>query len=145
MIFLGTDSELSKSTQISSKELKTKKEKGVKSAKDSKSNGEEEDLASRATVSTFVPELNLKKEEYDEVWKNKDESDNPRQIHDKQLIEQDQMADMETELRKVVDEMMVTELEFLQVYIIRFFTVIKILLISMMKMKYGNIKYLTNR
>ncbi|KAJ8924583.1 hypothetical protein NQ315_000733 [Exocentrus adspersus] len=108
----GTDSELSKST--SSKESKTKKEKAVKAVKESKSNEEEEELTSRAIVSTFVPELNLRKEEYDEVWKNKDESGNPRQFHDKLLIEQEQMADMETELRKVVDEMMVAELELLQ-------------------------------
>nr|XP_023012366.1 IQ and AAA domain-containing protein 1 [Leptinotarsa decemlineata] len=110
----GTDSELSKSTQISSKESKTKKDKAAK-AKESKTNAiEEEQLTTKAVVSTFVPELNLRKEEYDEIWKNKDETDNFRQYHCKSIIEQEQMAEMENELRKVVDEMMRAELELLQ-------------------------------
>ncbi|XP_050511285.1 dynein regulatory complex protein 11 [Diabrotica virgifera virgifera] len=108
----GTDSELSKSTQISSKESKTKKDKGK--TKESKADDVEEDQSTKALVSTFVPELNLRKEEYDEVWRNKDESGNFRQYHYRYIIEQEQMAEMENELRKVVDEMMRAELELLQ-------------------------------
>ncbi|CAG9862123.1 unnamed protein product [Phyllotreta striolata] len=108
----GTDSELSKSTQISSKESKTKKDKGSKDGKQDAA--EEEDQSTKAMVSTFVPELNLRKEEYDEVWRNKDESGNFRQYHYKSMIEQEQMADMEKQLRKIVDEMMMAELELLQ-------------------------------
>ncbi|KAG5885212.1 hypothetical protein JTB14_012235 [Gonioctena quinquepunctata] len=109
----GTDSELSKSTQISSKESKTKRDKTAKS-KDTKSTGEEEELTTKAALSTFVPELNLRKEEYDEMWQNRDESDNFRQYHYKSIIEHEQMTEMENELRKVVDDMMRAELELLQ-------------------------------
>lgn len=66
-------------------------------------------------TSTFVPEITIRKEEYDEVWKNKDESTNPRQYHYQDMIEHEQMTDMENELRKIVDEMMRNELMLLQV------------------------------
>lgn len=66
-------------------------------------------------VSVFVPELAARKEDYDEIWKNKDESNNPRQHHYTDMIEQEQMMEMENELRKIVDEMMRVELQLLQV------------------------------
>ncbi|CAH0546409.1 unnamed protein product [Brassicogethes aeneus] len=94
----GTDSELSKSTQLS-KDSKSKKDKGGKS-KDKAD--EEEELCSRAIVSTFVPELNLRKEEYDDTWKIKDEKENLRQFSYKDIIEHEQMTEMENELRKVI-------------------------------------------
>ncbi|XP_044269643.1 dynein regulatory complex protein 11 [Tribolium madens] len=110
----GTDSELSKSTQISSKDSKTKKDKGPKQ-KEAKQEGEEgEEVSTKAMVSAFVPELNARKEEYDEIWKNKDESENPKQFHYMNIIEHEQMTNMENELRKVVDEMMKGELLLLQ-------------------------------
>lgn len=62
-----------------------------------------------------MPELNLRKEEYDEVWRSKDETGNFRQFHYKNMIEHEQMTEIENELRKVVDEMMMAELEVLQV------------------------------
>ncbi|ERL94357.1 hypothetical protein D910_11638 [Dendroctonus ponderosae] len=55
-----------------------------------------------------------RKEEYEEWWRNKDESSNPRQHHYKHIIEHEQMTEMENELRKVVDEMMKAELMLLQ-------------------------------
>lgn len=111
---LGTDSD---STQASSKDSKAKKaQKGPKS-KDSKSTEEsEEEAASRAMVSSFVPELNANREEFEEVWRNKDESTNPRQHQYDDMIEHEQMAEMENELRKIVDEMMRSELQLLQVW-----------------------------
>lgn len=74
---------------------------------------EEENL--KATISAFVPELNIRKEEYDELWRNKDESNNTRQYPYRDIIENDQMSAMENELRKIVDEMMKAELLLLQV------------------------------
>lgn len=110
---LGTDSD---STQASSKESKSKKPQKSAKSKDSKSTEESEDEAvSRAMVSSFLPELNAKKEEFDEIWKNKDESFNPRQYHYDDMIEHEQMTEMENELRKIVDEMMRSELQILQV------------------------------
>lgn len=66
-------------------------------------------------ISSFLPDLNAKKEEFEEIWKNKDESSNPWQYHYDDMIEQEQMAEMENELRKIVDEMMRSELQLLQV------------------------------
>nr|CAI5827479.1 unnamed protein product [Callosobruchus analis] len=108
----GTDSEMSKST--SSKDSKVKKDKSPKSKESKSSAAEEEEETTKAIVSTFVPELNMKKEEYDEIWKTKNESQNPKQLADTSIIEHEQMTIMENELRKIVDEMMRAELELLQ-------------------------------
>ncbi|XP_060535908.1 IQ and AAA domain-containing protein 1-like [Cylas formicarius] len=111
----GTDSGSAKSSPVSSKDSKSKKDKSGKSSKEPKSSEtDEEESKSRALVSTFVPELNLRKEEYDDVWRNRDETKNPRQYHYKDIIEHQQMTEMENELRKVVDEMMRHELLLLQ-------------------------------
>lgn len=77
---------------------------------------EDEDVvSSRAIVSSFLPELTIRKEEYDDLWKYKDESSNPRQHGYLDIIENEQMTAMENELRKIVDEMMRSELQLLQV------------------------------
>lgn len=116
---------MSKSTQQSSKESKTKKDKSTKS-KDAKAAAEEAEIEStKATVSVFLPELNAKKEEYNEIWKDKDESFNPQQFYYTDMIKHEQMMDMENELRKVVDEMMKGELLLLQVSRICDFLIIK--------------------
>lgn len=105
----GTDSELSKST--SSKDSKSKKGKAKTKTEIQE---DEADLETKAIVSSFVPELTVRKEEYDENWRNKDESNNPYQYHYQDIIENEQMTSMENELRKVVDEMMRAELQLLQ-------------------------------
>ncbi|XP_066140976.1 IQ and AAA domain-containing protein 1-like [Euwallacea fornicatus] len=113
----GTESETSKSTPGSSKDSKSKqKDKSAKGAKEGKSQveTEEEDIRSKALVSTFLPELNVRKEEYDEIWRYKDESANPGQNHYNDIIEHEQMTEMENELRRIVDEMMKAELMLLQ-------------------------------
>ncbi|KAI4472136.1 hypothetical protein MML48_1g01831 [Holotrichia oblita] len=111
----GTDSELSKSTQGSSKDSKTKsKTKSPKAKEENTGEEEEDETFSKAIVSVFLPEINIRKEEYDDVWKNKDESSNPRQYHYAEIIEKEQMAGMEGELRKIVDDMMRAELQLLQ-------------------------------
>lgn len=51
------------------------------------------------------------------MWRNKDESNNPRQYPYRDIIENEQMTAMENDLRKVVDEMMSAELVLLQVII----------------------------
>lgn len=111
----GTDSELSKSTQGSSRESKSKKDKTSKSKDGKVIEAEEEEQNLKATVSSFLPELNIRKEEYDELWRNKDESNNMRQYPYRDIIEHEQMTLMENELRKIVDEMMSAELVLLQV------------------------------
>lgn len=49
------------------------------------------------------------------MWKYRDETMNPRQKHYDDIITNEQMGVLENELRKVVDEMMRTELQMLQV------------------------------
>lgn len=71
-------------------------------------------METKAIVSSFIPELTVRKEEYDENWRNKNEFNNPYQYHYLDIIENEQMASMENELRKVVDEMMRAELQLLQ-------------------------------
>ncbi|XP_063931355.1 dynein regulatory complex protein 11 [Zophobas morio] len=112
----GTDSEMSKSTptQISSKDSKTKKDKAVKQKEAKNEREENEEVTTKAMISSFLPELNARKEEYDEIWKNKNEADNTRQFHYMDIIEHEQMTDMENGLRKIVDEMMKGELLLLQ-------------------------------
>lgn len=51
---------------------------------------------------------------YEENWKLKDESANPRQHHYEEIIVNEQMGELENELRKLVDEMMRAELQMLQ-------------------------------
>ncbi|KAK5643004.1 hypothetical protein RI129_009171 [Pyrocoelia pectoralis] len=93
----GTDSELSKS---SSKESKSKKSRSPKS-KESKDEKEDEIAHLKAITSVFVPELTMRKEEYDEFWANKDESSNKRQHYYGDIIYNEQMNSVENELRKI--------------------------------------------
>lgn len=109
---VATDSD---STQASSKESKSKKSPKSAKTKDSKSIEEsEDDATSKAIVSTFVPELNARREEYDEIWRNKDETHNPQQYHYNDMIRQQQTDDMDEELRLLVDEIMHAELQKLR-------------------------------
>lgn len=106
---------MSKSTQGSSRESKTKKDKPTKAKEGKATEAEEEEENLKATISSFLPKLNIRKEEYDEMWRNKDESNNMRQYPYRDIIEHEQMTAMENELRKIVDEMMRAELVLLQV------------------------------
>lgn len=65
-------------------------------------------------ISSFVPELNAKREEFEEIWRNKEETNNPHQFHYNDIIEHEQITALEDELRKIVDEMMRSELQLLQ-------------------------------
>lgn len=106
---------MSKSTQGSSRESKTKKDKTSKSKEGKPTDVEDEEENLKATISAFLPEMNIRKEEYDELWRNKNESNNTRQYPYRDIIENEQMGEMENELRKIVDEMMRAELSLLQV------------------------------
>ena len=90
-----------------------KKSKSIKS-KDDKDESEDDEVSSKAIVSTFLPEIILRKEEYEELWRNKDETKNLMQFHYGDIIENQQMTQMENGLRKIVDDMMRAELQMLQ-------------------------------
>ncbi|XP_059048429.1 IQ and AAA domain-containing protein 1-like [Achroia grisella] len=114
----GMDSELSKSP-VSSKESKKSKDskdkKNNKSEENNKAKDEGEDLNMfKCNNSAFLKDLVNANEEFEDIWKFKDSTDDPHERYYKDVIERDKMVKIEQEIRKVVDEMMRSELELLQ-------------------------------
>nr|XP_012229664.1 PREDICTED: IQ and AAA domain-containing protein 1 [Linepithema humile]XP_012229666.1 PREDICTED: IQ and AAA domain-containing protein 1 [Linepithema humile]XP_012229667.1 PREDICTED: IQ and AAA domain-containing protein 1 [Linepithema humile] len=109
----GTESTVSKST--TSKE--SKKSKRSKSKKDSETEQSEDetDQGFKSVPSNFLPELVQMNQEYQDVWKDKDESANPMQLPDRDMIEAEKMREVEDEVRVVVDQAMRGDIEALQV------------------------------
>ncbi|XP_011352378.1 dynein regulatory complex protein 11 isoform X2 [Ooceraea biroi] len=102
----GTESTVSKSTALSSKE--SKKSKRSKSKKDSETEQSEDetDLGFKSVPSNFLSELIRANQEYQDVWKNKDESMNPMQLPYRDMIEAEKTKETEDEVRLVVDQAM---------------------------------------
>lgn len=102
----GTESTVSKSTAISSKE--SKKSKRSKSKKDSETEQSEDetDLGFKSIPSNFLPELIQANQEYQDVWRDKDESTNPMQLPYRDMIEAEKTREVEDEVRIVVDQAM---------------------------------------
>lgn len=100
----GTESTVSKSTAVSSKE--SKKSKRSKSKKDSETEQSEEetDLGFKSAPSNFLPELIHSNQKYQDVWKDKDESANPMQLPYCDMIETEKTREIEDEVRVVVDQ-----------------------------------------
>ena len=97
---------MSKSTAISSKE--SKKSKRSKSKKDSETEQSEDetDLGFKSVLSNFLPELIHANQEYQDVWKDKDESANQMQLPYRNMIEVEKTREIEDEVRLVVDQTM---------------------------------------
>jgi uncharacterized protein YicC (UPF0701 family) len=96
---------MSKSTAVSSKE--SKKLKRSKSKKDSEieQSEDETDLNGYKSVpSNFLSELIHANQEYQDIWKNKDESMNPMQLPYRDMIEAEKTKEVEDEIRMVVDQ-----------------------------------------
>ncbi|KAF6203130.1 hypothetical protein GE061_003545 [Apolygus lucorum] len=111
------ESERSKSTAPSSKESKRggKGKKSVKEKEEVKKRPEdEEDLGFKMSGSAFLADLMVAGADYEEKWKNLDESKNPAQNYYDDMIRKDKTAEVEAELRKIVDEQLRAELEALQ-------------------------------
>jgi len=104
----GTESTASKSTAVSSRE--SRKSKRSKSKKDSESSPEqsedETDLGFKSVPSNFLPELIHANQEYQDIWKDKDESANPMQLPYHDMIEAEKTREIENEVRIVVDQAM---------------------------------------
>ncbi|XP_041783116.1 dynein regulatory complex protein 11 isoform X2 [Anopheles merus] len=114
----GTESEMSRSSVLSSRESKLKgsgKEKLAQKKPGELSLEEGLDKAFKPMQSSFLPEIKSGIEEYTEVWKGKDESQNLRQTYYDDMIYEEKYADVEAELRRIVDEIMRQELELLQI------------------------------
>ncbi|XP_047360518.1 dynein regulatory complex protein 11 [Vespa velutina] len=111
----GTESTISKSTGVSSKESKkSKKSKTKRSSEPEKSEDETEQSYLKSMPSNFLPLLINLQEEYQKVWKNKDESMNPMQEPYKDMIETDKIREIEDEIRIGVDQTLRDDIEALQ-------------------------------
>ncbi|XP_029162151.1 dynein regulatory complex protein 11 isoform X5 [Nylanderia fulva] len=110
----GTESTVSKSTAVSSKE--SKKSKRSKSKKDSETEQSEDetDLGFKSVPSNFLPELIQANQEYQDVWRDKDESTNPMQLPYRDMIEAEKTREVEDEVRTVVDQAIRNDIEALQ-------------------------------
>ncbi|XP_070518550.1 dynein regulatory complex protein 11 [Cardiocondyla obscurior] len=110
----GTESTVSKSTAISSKE--SKKSKRSKSKKDSETEQSEDetDLGFKPVPSNFLSELIHASQEYQDTWKDKDESTNPMQLPYRDMIEAEKTREIEDQVRVVVDQAMRGDIEALQ-------------------------------
>uniref|UniRef100_A0A182N2Z1 Transcription termination factor 2 n=1 Tax=Anopheles dirus TaxID=7168 RepID=A0A182N2Z1_9DIPT len=114
----GTESEMSRSSVLSSRESKLKgggKEKLAQKKPGELSLEEGLDKAFKPMQSSFLPEIKSGIEEYTDIWKGKDESQNLRQTYYDDMIYEEKYADVEAELRRIVDEIMRQELELLQI------------------------------
>ncbi|XP_034035765.1 dynein regulatory complex protein 11 [Thalassophryne amazonica] len=90
---------------------KGKQEKKEKGKKDSKTNGNQEvkeGLVMRP--SAFLADLEAGIKSFVDVWKNRDESSNPNQRHNVELIKEEMRKVIEAEIRVQVDEDMRQEL-----------------------------------
>ncbi|XP_022118176.2 dynein regulatory complex protein 11 [Pieris rapae] len=116
----GVDSQLSKSSPISSKDSKrskdSKEKKSNKSEENKNKDKEDADdpYTFKCTTSVFLKEIINTNEEYEDIWKYRDDEDDHHEDHDSEMIEREKIAKIEQEIRNSVDEMMRTELELLQ-------------------------------
>lgn len=97
---------MSKSTAVSSKD--SKKSKRSKSKKDSETEQSEDetDVGFKSVPSNFLPELVHANQDYQEVWRDKDESGNRAQLPYRDMIEADKTREVEDEIRVGVDQTM---------------------------------------
>lgn len=119
----GTESEISRSSAYSSKGGSAKgksasagKERVAKTgdlnAAEDPGTGLENGF--KASQSLFLPELKTGVDEFNDVWRSKDESGNPHQTYYEEMVFADKYQEVEAELRRVVDDVMRQELELLQ-------------------------------
>ncbi|KAI5642820.1 ATPase family associated with various cellular activities (AAA) domain-containing protein [Phthorimaea operculella] len=62
----------------------------------------------------FLQDITNANEEFEDIWKYKDDSDNTDERYHKDMIEREKMVKIEQEIRNIVDEIMRSELELLQ-------------------------------
>ncbi|XP_017764087.1 PREDICTED: IQ and AAA domain-containing protein 1 [Eufriesea mexicana] len=110
----GTESTISKSTAVSSKE--SKKSKRSKSKKDSEADQSEEETEQgfKPIPSNFLSKLVHANQEYQEIWKNKDETMNMAQLPYLDMIENETTKEVENEVRVTVDQALRDDIEALQ-------------------------------
>lgn len=115
----GTESELSRSSAVSSRESKKDKNKGEKGKQQVVKSGDintEDSIEAkfRPSESLYLADIKVGVDEYNDTWKNKDETVNFKQTHYEDMVFSDKYAEIEAELRRIVDDMMRNELDLLQ-------------------------------
>ncbi|XP_067002371.2 dynein regulatory complex protein 11 [Anabrus simplex] len=108
----GAESTTSKSTTASSGRSKksSKKDKD----KDSKIDEDGEDLGFKMQPSNFLSEILQGNAQYREVWRDRDDEGDLEQRADIDMIQEEKLREVETEVRRIVDQMLRKELESLQ-------------------------------
>ncbi|CAH2094784.1 unnamed protein product [Euphydryas editha] len=113
----GVDSNLSKSSPVSSKDSKKSKESKDKKnnkSEDNKNKHEVDDVKNfNCRSSCFLQDMVNANEEYEDIWKFRDD-EIQHEKYDKDMIEREKMLKIEQEIRNIVDELMRSELELLQ-------------------------------
>lgn len=114
----GTESEFSRSSAISSKESRKTKDKSKSPARSGDINLEDSlEDGFKTGQSAVLAEMKCLIEEFNDVWKTKEEHDNFKQNFDESMIYNEKYAEVELELRKTVDDLIRQELELLQLAI----------------------------
>ena len=94
---------------------KPKKKEAKKEAKKKKGKKDDGDDDKKSIVkigpSEVVQKFDEFYEDYNNVWANRDESENPQQQYDQQMIIEEVMPEVYEELKKEVDDCIKTELE----------------------------------
>ncbi|XP_050587421.1 dynein regulatory complex protein 11 [Bombus affinis] len=110
----GTESTISKSTAVSSKESKKSKRSKSKKDSDVEQSEEETEQGFKSVPSNFLSELVHANQEYQEAWKNKDEAVNMTQLPYLDMIENKTIKEVENEVRITVDQALRDDIEALQ-------------------------------
>ncbi|XP_033194147.1 dynein regulatory complex protein 11 [Bombus vancouverensis nearcticus] len=110
----GTESTISKSTAVSSKESKKSKRSKSKKDSDVEQSEEETEQGFKSVPSNFLSELVHANQEYQETWKNKDEAVNMAQLPYLDMIENKTIKEVENEVRITVDQALRDDIEALQ-------------------------------
>ncbi|XP_034937437.1 dynein regulatory complex protein 11 [Chelonus insularis] len=111
----GTESSLSKSKESSSsKESKRSKKSKSKKESDTEKSEDESDPGIKITPSNFLSELTQAHTQYQDVWRDKDESENPWQLPYKDMILAEKTKEIEDEIRISVDQTLRDDIEALQ-------------------------------
>lgn len=105
IFFKGTESSLSKSKESSSsKDSKRSKKSKTKKESDTEKSEDESDPGIKITPSNFLAELIQANTEYQDIWRDKDETSNPWQMPYDDMILAEKTREVEDEVRIGVDQ-----------------------------------------
>lgn len=104
IFFKETESTISKSTAVSSKESKKSKRLKLKKDNNAEQSEDETEQGFKSIPSNFLSELVHANQEYQEIWKNKDETMNAAQLPYLDMIENEMINKVENEVRITVDQ-----------------------------------------